>query len=615
MLFLSLRRVVPTLTLLALLTFIVTSPARAGDFYIDSQQGCDEQDGRTPQTAWRTLARINQDGAIAPGDTVRLRRGLEYRGGLVPVSGEPNKPVTYSAYGEGHAPIILQSLNLNRQEDWQEVGGNLWVTREAKTTVLGEAPDFLAGNWSIYCEQGASAQYRSTEQNDSTRFEIDVEQGQGQGNHIQWINNPFSITRGQTYRLSFNASSSIPCKPNVKLMKSGAPWTSYGNIVLEELELDETLRRHEVIIQAETTAQDARLTFYLGAMPSGAKMVFEDFKAESIDVDALQFGPDVGNIILDHSRAAFKRWTREELTAQDDFWYERKTGRVWYYSQENPGKRYASVEAAIMRHIVNISGAHDVIFTDLALRYGAAHGFGGSNVERVVIRNCDISWIGGGDQYAEGGEDRRVRFGNGVEFWAQAHACIVEFCHIWEVYDAALTNQGSGENQQIDITYRNNFIWNCEYSFEYWNRDEKSRTEKIRFIDNVCLRAGYGWGHEQRPDKNGRCIMFYKNTAQTTDFVVNGNIFVDATESVIRHDSRWTPEQVKLDLNHYWQSNQEIPLAVFGSDNNLVIYQKDFNRFTWNLLWDGKMHCEFRGRVLKRNADEMIQKEMKNRAY
>ena len=216
-----------------------------------------------------------------------------------------------------------------------------------------------------------------------------------------------------------------------------------------------------------------------------------------------------------------------------------------------------------MRHVINHSNVHDVVFDGLDIRYGAAHGFGGTNSRNMIIRNCDVCWIGGGDQYGEGGTGRRVRFGNGIEFWSAAENNVVENCRLWEIYDAALTNQGSGENVERDIVYRNNLIWNCEYSFEYWNRDEKSKTENVSFVDNVCLQAGYGWGHVQRPDKNGRCLMFYSNTAQTKNFVVKGNVFANATESLVRSDIEWKPEQPQLLENVYWQDNKDLPFFMW----------------------------------------------------
>ncbi|MCF0233614.1 MAG: hypothetical protein HUK22_01395, partial [Thermoguttaceae bacterium] len=167
----------------------------------------------------------------------------------------------------------------------------------------------------------------------------------------------------------------------------------------------------------------------------------------------------------------------------------------------------------------------------------------------------------------QGGDGRRVRYGNGVEFWAAAENCLVENCRVWEVYDAALTNQGSGVNEERNIVYRGNLIWNCEYSFEYWNRGPESTTSDVLFENNVCLDAGFGWGHAQRPDRNGRHLMFYANSAQVTNFVVRGNIFANATESLVRSSVEWTPEGPRLEGNVYWQDDPAKPCASWLEKN------------------------------------------------
>ncbi len=153
-------------------------------------------------------------------------------------------------------------------------------------------------------------------------------------------------------------------------------------------------------------------------------------------------------------------------------------------------------------------------------------------MQGIVVRDCDLSYIGGG-HHGTRADGRPVRFGNGVEFWSSARDCVVEGCRLWEIYDAALTNQGDGTNVQENIVYRRNVIWNCEYSFEYWNRDATSRTNNIRFEHNTCVDAGFGWGHGQRPDRNGRHLMFYDNTAATSGVVVRYNIFSNATDSLL----------------------------------------------------------------------------------
>ncbi|MFO0928850.1 MAG: hypothetical protein U0736_17825 [Gemmataceae bacterium] len=41
----------------------------------------------------------------------------------------------------------------------------------------------------------------------------------------------------------------------------------------------------------------------------------------------------------------------------------------------------------------------------------------------------------------------------------------------------------------MNITYRNNFIRDCEYSFEYWNNPESAVTRSVQFENNTCVRA------------------------------------------------------------------------------------------------------------------------------
>ena len=66
-------------------------------FYVTAD-GDDGADGLTPETAWRTLARVSA-ADLQPGDAVRFRRGDIFRGSVKCRSG-----VTYCAFGEGEKP-------------------------------------------------------------------------------------------------------------------------------------------------------------------------------------------------------------------------------------------------------------------------------------------------------------------------------------------------------------------------------------------------------------------------------------------------------------------------------------------------------------------------------
>ena len=245
---------------------------------------------------------------------------------------------------------------------------------------------------------------------------------------------------------------------------------------------------------------------------------------------------DVGNMILNGGESCgVKVWRQADLDAQGKFWYDRDRQAVKLSLAQNPATVYDSIECALGRHIISQWRTAYVTYENLDLRYGGSHGIAGGDVHHIAVRGCDFSFIGG----AQHGD--RVRFGNGVEFWGGAHDCLVENCRLWEIYDTALTNQNSGATvQQYNITYRNNVIWNCEYSFEYKNGPETSRTWNIVFENNTCAFAGHGWGGSQRPNPGGAQLLFMYgiqgSPAQSKDIIIRNNIFFEA-----RGHAFWAP--------------------------------------------------------------------------
>ena len=269
---------------------------------------------------------------------------------------------------------------------------------------------------------------------------------------------------------------------------------------------------------------------------------------------------DVGNVICDGGeRQCVKKWRFEDVKGQLDYWYDATNRRVVVKFYKNPADEFASIELAKTAHVVSEGGKHDVVYDGLTVRYGAAHGFGGGDVAGITIRNCDVCWIGGGLQHWKTRPDGTaypVRYGNGIEFWCSAKNCLVERNRVWEIYDAALTVQGRADDPahpsvETDIVWRDNVIWNAEYSFEYWNRPAFSKTANVVFEHNTCVQAGFGWGHSQRPDPNGAHLMFYANAAPTAGFIVRNNLFCRSTDRSLRMDADWRTG-LTLDRNLWW---------------------------------------------------------------
>jgi len=87
-------------------------------------------------------------------------------------------------------------------------------------------------------------------------------------------------------------------------------------------------------------------------------------------------------------------------------------------------------------------------------------------------------------------------------------------------------------------------------------------TRNIRFVNNTCVNAGLVWSHAQRPDANGSHLMFYSNTAATSEFEVKYNVFCQVSDWGSRYTGGWKslPE---MDHN-LWFSDQGVMANWFG---------------------------------------------------
>jgi hypothetical protein len=69
-------------------------------YYVDSNNGDDQDDGLSDKSAWRSLDRLQQAN-FNPGDTIMFKRGSQFSGTLyVDYSGTPDKPIVLTSYGD-----------------------------------------------------------------------------------------------------------------------------------------------------------------------------------------------------------------------------------------------------------------------------------------------------------------------------------------------------------------------------------------------------------------------------------------------------------------------------------------------------------------------------------
>ena len=102
----------------------------SGCSYYVSNDGSDDNDGKTAENPWKTTERLTaafKNGELCEGDGVFFKRGDVFRGGFECANG-----VTYSAYGEGEKPKFFSFFKNAADEDlWKETDAkDVWEYTE-----------------------------------------------------------------------------------------------------------------------------------------------------------------------------------------------------------------------------------------------------------------------------------------------------------------------------------------------------------------------------------------------------------------------------------------------------------------------------------------------------
>ncbi|MCQ2485643.1 MAG: family 43 glycosylhydrolase [Clostridia bacterium] len=244
------------------------------------------------------------------------------------------------------------------------------------------------------------------------------------------------------------------------------------------------------------------------------------------------FTVDVGNIIFNAGEAVgLKQITGifgfkgsvEELKSDLSFWHNTNDNKVYLYSEQNPSERFNEIEFALCNPVISL--AKGVTVDGIRVLYGGAHGIKGGKIN-VTVRNCEIGWTGGSIQP---GLDHVVRYGNGIEFWADSNNVLVENCHIYQIYDAGITFQSNTDSKMKNITFRNNVIEKCTYSFEYFN-GTGGLFKNILIDSNTFRDAGKGWGVQRRdPGYTAHINSWSNHEHKAKNFVISNNI-LDGSE-------------------------------------------------------------------------------------
>lgn len=299
----------------------------------------------------------------------------------------------------------------------------------------------------------------------------------------------------------------------------------------------------------------------------------------------------VGSIVFPDGYGTFC-WESDDLRNQSDFWDSRQIDenkpqeydgyKLLLYSEENPAKRYSHIE--ICHYGKRVLGyiKSGVTFDGIKFINSGVHGLAGQG-KGVVIRNCVFENIGGVMFY----KNKKVRFGNAVEFWQYAEDVLIENCSFRQVYDSCITHQGD----RVAVKPAKNFI--CRNNtFDSYGMAAFEYRDRLpidsEFTDNICKNAGCGFAmqgeelprfSEIYPEPMGHHIFLWRIEGATNggNLIIERNQFGNAPVGAAIY-SRISPEaEAQMQLNNNVYEKNEALLIYFGGKHytSLEEYKKE----------------------------------------
>ncbi len=256
------------------------------------------------------------------------------------------------------------------------------------------------------------------------------------------------------------------------------------------------------------------------------------------------------------TRAGVRKKEIAQLKEDGDYFHDIEEGIFYLYCEKgNPGSCYHDIEIGTTDDLLFAQNVNDVKIDNLCLKYASRFAVNFGNNKEIRVSNCEIAWIGGADF------NDSIRYGNGVQFWYRGEDILVRRCWIYQVFDAALTFQGSGNDRAVfqNIVFEENLIEYCSMNIEFWAGEEqgpKPQIEGIRIRDNLIRFGGYGWGGLQRPDLGDQALLLAwgRHYEELSDFQITDNVFDCADCNLIWMLSPERQEGLIVQGNSYYQS-------------------------------------------------------------
>lgn len=244
---------------------------------------------------------------------------------------------------------------------------------------------------------------------------------------------------------------------------------------------------------------------------------------------------DAGNIVFNHGEyvGIKKRIGLNQLEKTGDFYHNETDGIIYLYCEEgNPGKIYKDIEISPKSSIFSLDkGVSKVTIDNLCMKYVGEFSINGLyNNKEITVTNCEMGYIGGSKL------SLAVRYGNAIQFWDGTQNTTVKNCWIYQVYDTAITFQGTSKETYSNINFSDNLLEYNDMDIEIWDDGEKFAIDNLVIENNLLRYTAQGWGTrtEDSGNRGGAAgFQFILSNCLSCNATLKNNVFdCPAYESV-----------------------------------------------------------------------------------
>lgn len=288
-------------------------------------------------------------------------------------------------------------------------------------------------------------------------------------------------------------------------------------------------------------------------------------KLENVGIILFDYTGEIGNYeekygTMRISGASDGFVDESDLDGDLQFWSDIATNELFVYSEENPGKRFKSIEIGTSGNVIAVGGNKGVTVDNLHIMLTGSHGVGAGTTAKLTVRNCVFDWLGGSILKGFSGGNT-TRYGNAVEVYGGVDCYKVYNNWMYQIYDTGITHQfnvtaDTAKNVMNDVEYYDNLIEYCFWSIEYYNAKAGEgtyrETTNVNIHDNFCRLGGYGWGCKGR-ESSAPMYCIGSMPDKTENYVTSNNIFDRCTGYLVSTYGQATNGDYKFIGNTYVQ--------------------------------------------------------------